>query len=71
MTYVDVRLVRSFRAGIHELDCRLDSLNPPAPELFLAVPKVPLIGVGGVATGREAYQKIRAGASLVQVLLSL
>ncbi|CBN76520.1 dihydroorotate dehydrogenase [Ectocarpus siliculosus] len=29
--------------------------------------KVPLIGVGGVGTGQEAYDKIRAGASLVQV----
>jgi dihydroorotate dehydrogenase len=29
--------------------------------------KVPLIGVGGVATGADAYEKIRAGASLVQV----
>ncbi|CAN0194682.1 unnamed protein product, partial [Hapterophycus canaliculatus] len=28
---------------------------------------VPLIGVGGVGTGQEAYDKIRAGASLVQV----
>lgn len=28
--------------------------------------RVPLIGVGGVATGRQAYAKIRAGASLVQ-----
>eukprot|EP00904_Undaria_pinnatifida_P010022 jgi/Undpi1/614/HiC_scaffold_10.g04078.m1 len=29
--------------------------------------KVPLIGVGGVGTGKDAYEKIRAGASLVQV----
>lgn len=29
--------------------------------------KVPLIGVGGVGTGQDAYEKIRAGASLVQV----
>ncbi len=28
---------------------------------------VPLIGVGGIASGRDAYRKIRAGASLIQV----
>lgn len=28
--------------------------------------KIPLIGVGGVASGRDAYEKIIAGASLVQ-----
>lgn len=29
--------------------------------------RVPLIGVGGIASGADAYRKIRAGASLVQV----
>ncbi|MGZ0050773.1 quinone-dependent dihydroorotate dehydrogenase [Brevibacillus gelatini] len=29
--------------------------------------KVPIIGVGGIFTGEDAYAKIRAGASLVQV----
>ena len=29
--------------------------------------KLPLIGVGGVASGRDAYEKIRAGASLFQL----
>ncbi|ETV71768.1 dihydroorotate dehydrogenase (fumarate) [Aphanomyces astaci] len=33
--------------------------------------KIPLIGVGGVATGQDAYDKIRAGASLVQLYSSL
>ena len=28
---------------------------------------VPLIGVGGIASGHDAYRKIRAGASLIQV----
>ena len=32
---------------------------------------VPIIGVGGVSTGEEALQKIRAGASLVQVYTGL
>jgi dihydroorotate dehydrogenase len=33
--------------------------------------KVPLIGVGGVASGADAYAKIRAGASLVQLYTAL
>ena len=33
--------------------------------------KIPLIGVGGVASGADAYAKIRAGASLVQLYTAL
>lgn len=33
--------------------------------------QVPLIGVGGVSTGAQAYAKIRAGASAVQLYTSL
>ena len=33
--------------------------------------KVPLVGCGGVSTGEQAYRKIRAGASLVQLYTSL
>ncbi len=33
--------------------------------------KIPLIGVGGVSSGAEAYAKIRAGASLVQLYTAL
>lgn len=33
--------------------------------------KIPLVGVGGVSNGREAYEKIRAGASLVELYTSL
>lgn len=29
--------------------------------------KVPIIGVGGITSGKDAYDKIRAGASLIQV----
>lgn len=32
---------------------------------------IPLIGVGGIASGRDAYAKIRAGASLVQLYTAL
>jgi dihydroorotate dehydrogenase len=33
--------------------------------------RVPLVGVGGIADGRDAYAKIRAGASLVQLYTGL
>ncbi|OYD84394.1 quinone-dependent dihydroorotate dehydrogenase [Azospirillum brasilense] len=33
--------------------------------------KVPLVGVGGIASGADAYAKIRAGASLVQFYSAL
>ena len=33
--------------------------------------QLPLIGVGGVASGSDAYAKIRAGASLVQLYTAL
>ena len=33
--------------------------------------KIPLVGVGGISSGAEAYRKIRAGASLVQLYSAL
>jgi len=33
--------------------------------------KLPLIGVGGIASAQDAYEKIRAGASLVQLYTAL
>ena len=33
--------------------------------------RMPLIGVGGIASGRDAYLKIRAGAALVQLYTAL
>ncbi|MBK8174163.1 MAG: quinone-dependent dihydroorotate dehydrogenase [Rhodospirillales bacterium] len=33
--------------------------------------RLPLIGVGGIGSGRDAYAKIRAGASLVQIYTAL
>ena len=32
---------------------------------------LPLVGVGGIASGAQAYEKIRAGASLVQLYSAL
>jgi dihydroorotate dehydrogenase len=33
--------------------------------------RVPIIGCGGIASGADAYAKIRAGASLVQLYSAL
>ena len=33
----------------------------------LTAGNLPLVGVGGISSGRDAYQKIRAGASLFQI----
>ncbi|XP_002734875.1 dihydroorotate dehydrogenase (quinone), mitochondrial-like, partial [Saccoglossus kowalevskii] len=33
--------------------------------------EIPIIGVGGISNGQDAYEKIRAGASLVQLYTSL
>jgi dihydroorotate dehydrogenase len=33
--------------------------------------RIPLVGVGGIGSGRDAYAKIRAGASLVQLYTAL
>ena len=33
--------------------------------------KVPIIGVGGVSSGQDAYDKVAAGASLVQLYTAL
>ncbi|HYM01553.1 MAG TPA: quinone-dependent dihydroorotate dehydrogenase [Stellaceae bacterium] len=37
----------------------------------LTLGKLPIIGVGGIASGADAYEKIRAGASLVQLYTAL
>ena len=51
-------------------------LMAPSTEILKAVyqateGKVPLVGVGGIASGADAYAKIRAGASLVQLYSAL
>uniref|UniRef100_F6UA87 Dihydroorotate dehydrogenase (quinone), mitochondrial n=1 Tax=Ciona intestinalis TaxID=7719 RepID=F6UA87_CIOIN len=38
---------------------------------FLFPGKLPIIGVGGIWNGKDAYDKIKAGASLIQIYTSL
>lgn len=33
--------------------------------------KIPIIGVGGIESGQDAYDRIRSGASLVQIYTAL
>lgn len=42
----------------------------PCPVRFSAG-RVPIVGVGGVSSGQDALEKIRAGASLVQLYTAL
>lgn len=37
---------------------------------LLIVGKIPIIGVGGIFTGKDAYDKICAGASAIQIYTS-
>lgn len=39
--------------------------------VYLVSGKVPIIGVGGVFTGQDAYDKILAGASAIQIYTAL
>lgn len=51
--------------GVHPV------LTPTVLILYLPTGQVPIIGVGGVSSGRDALEKIRAGASLVQMYTAL
>ena len=39
--------------------------------LHTTLGRLPIIGVGGVSSGKDAYEKIAAGASLVQLYSAL
>lgn len=39
--------------------------------VVIIVGKIPIIGIGGVASGQDAMDKIRAGASLIQLYTAL
>lgn len=39
--------------------------------VIIIIGKVPIVGIGGVASGKDAMEKIRAGASLVQFYTAL
>lgn len=45
--------------------------RPDLNYTILSSYQVPIIGCGGVSSGEDAYRKIRAGASLVQLYTAL
>lgn len=47
------------------------STLPHGVTLCFSAGRVPIIGVGGVSSGQDALEKIRAGASLVQLYTAL
>lgn len=59
-------------AGAGEAKLRVSRCLPFLTMLrVLLAGRVPIIGVGGVSSGQDALEKIRAGASLVQLYTAL
>lgn len=46
-------------------------INANSLYVSVVVGKIPIVGIGGVACGQDAMDKIRAGASLVQLYTAL
>ena len=40
-------------------------------QLSLFLGEVPIVGVGGISSGKDAYEKLCAGASLLQLYTAL
>ena len=59
------------RGGLSGAPVRDKSLTVLRNFYALTQGKIPLVGVGGIACGNDAYDKIRAGASLVQLYTAL
>lgn len=45
--------------------------SPPFIRFRVSSGRIPIIGVGGICSGQDALEKIRAGASLVQLYTAL
>ncbi len=58
---------RSESGGLSGLPLMVPSTDALLKMYKLTNGQLPLIGVGGIFTGKDVYRKIRAGASLVQV----
>jgi dihydroorotate dehydrogenase len=63
--------LRSERGGLSGEPVREISTDTIREMYRLTGGKLPIVGVGGVRSGRDAYDKLRAGASLVQIYTSL
>jgi dihydroorotate dehydrogenase len=62
---------RGERGGLSGRPLMAPSTRVLAAMYRLTRGRIPLIGVGGVASGADAYAKIRAGATLVQLYTAL
>jgi dihydroorotate dehydrogenase len=49
----------------------METLNVGHSAFRFTEGRVPIIGCGGVASGADAYEKIRAGASIVQLYTAI
>ncbi len=63
--------IREIRGGLSGAPLRERATKLIARIHSLTGGGLPIIGVGGVFTGRDAYEKIRAGASLIQLYTGL
>lgn len=59
------------RGGLSGVPVREKSLRVLRNMYALTYGQLPLIGVGGISNGNDAYDKIKAGASLVQLYTAL
>tara|TARA_Y100001970_G_scaffold269704_1_gene362616 strand:- start:15083 stop:16135 length:1053 start_codon:yes stop_codon:yes gene_type:complete len=66
-----VSLHKNELGGLSGIPLFLDSTLILKKMYSLTNGQIPLIGVGGVSNGNECYEKIKAGASLVQLYTSL
>lgn len=59
------------QGGLSGAPLRAQSTNMIAEVYRMSKGRLPIIGVGGIFSAQDAYQKLRAGASLVQVYTGL
>jgi dihydroorotate dehydrogenase len=73
-TTTDLRLVQAppgVEGGVSGAPLRARATATVRALYRLAAGKIPIVGVGGIFTAADAYEKIRAGASLVQLYTAL
>ena len=44
-----------------------NTIQVPSYQFVFFAGQLPIIGVGGISSGKDAYEKITAGASLIQL----
>jgi len=67
----EITPVSQEEGGLSGAPLRLKSTQLVADMYYLTNGKIPIIGVGGVTNGEDAFEKIEAGASYVQIYTAL